>query len=87
MSRPLLELRGRHVVVLQVKVPQVALVRPLVDNVAESFPLQPFCPESRLVLIAHASFLTHLVPVWQMGFARLEVRPFFVTVKEHCVLQ
>ena len=39
MSRPLLELRGRHVVVLQLKVPQVALVRQLVDNVLESFTL------------------------------------------------
>ena len=37
VSRPLLELRGRHVVVFQVKVPQVALVRQLVDYVAESF--------------------------------------------------
>ena len=37
VGRPLLELRGRHVVVLQVKVPQVALVRQLVDNVSESF--------------------------------------------------
>ena len=26
---------------------------------------------SRLLLIAHASFLTHLVPVWQMGLAKL----------------
>ena len=33
---PLLELRGGHVVVLQVKIPQVALVRQLIDNVAES---------------------------------------------------
>ena len=31
VSRPLLELRGRRVVVLQVKVPQVALVRQLID--------------------------------------------------------
>ena len=37
MNRPLLELHARHVVVLQVKLPQVALVRQLVDNVAESF--------------------------------------------------
>ena len=37
MSRPLLELRGRHVVVLQMKVSQVALVRQLVDNVTERF--------------------------------------------------
>ena len=38
MSRPLLELRGRHVVVLQVKVPQVALVKQLVDNVRRASP-------------------------------------------------
>ena len=37
MSRPHLELRGRHAVVLQMKVPQDALVKQLVDNVAESF--------------------------------------------------
>ena len=37
VSRPLLELCGTHVVVLQMKVPQVALVRQLVNNVAESF--------------------------------------------------
>ena len=46
-SRPLLELRGRHVVVLQVKVPQVALVRQLVDNVAESFTFCLFAHRSR----------------------------------------
>ena len=34
VSRPLLALRGGHVVVLQMKVPQVALVRQLVVNVA-----------------------------------------------------
>ena len=37
MSRPLLELRSRHVVVHQVKVPQDAFVKQLVGNVAESF--------------------------------------------------
>ena len=37
MSRPLLELCGRHVIGRQMKVPEVALVRQLVDNVAESF--------------------------------------------------
>ena len=37
VSRPLLELRGGHVVVLQMKVPQVAIVGQLVGNVAESF--------------------------------------------------
>ena len=35
MSGILLELRGGHVVVLQVKVIQVTLVRQLVDNVSE----------------------------------------------------
>ena len=35
MSGPLLELRGGHVVVFQVKVLQVTLVRQLVDNVSE----------------------------------------------------
>ena len=37
VSRLLLELRGGHVVVLQVKVLQVALVRQLFDNVLEKF--------------------------------------------------
>ena len=37
VSCPLLELRGGHVVVLQVKVPRISRVRQLVDNVAESF--------------------------------------------------
>ena len=37
VGRPLLELRGRHVVALQVKAPQGALVKQLVDNVAVSF--------------------------------------------------
>ena len=37
VGRPLLELRGRHVVALQVKAPQGALVKQLVDIVAVSF--------------------------------------------------
>ena len=37
VSRPLQELRGRHVVVLQMKVPQVALFRQLDNNFAEGF--------------------------------------------------
>ena len=37
VSCSLLELRGRHVVVFQVKVFQVAYVRQLVDTVLESF--------------------------------------------------
>ena len=44
VSRPLLELRGRHVVVLQMNVPQVALVRQLADQVAGSF---TFCLSDR----------------------------------------
>ena len=42
---PLLELSGRHVIVLQVKVPQIAPVKQLVDKVAESFTLHFFCPK------------------------------------------
>ena len=37
MSGPLLELRGVHMVVFQVKVLQVTLVRQFVDNVSECF--------------------------------------------------
>ena len=37
MSGPLLELRGGQKVVFQVKVPEVALVGQLVDNVSEGF--------------------------------------------------
>ena len=61
---PLLALRGGHVVVLQMKIPQVTLVRHLIDNVAESF---TFWLSYQHRLIAHASSLTLLVPVWQLG--------------------
>ena len=37
MSGPLLELRGGHMVVFQVKVLQVKLVRQFVDNVSDCF--------------------------------------------------
>ena len=37
MSGPLLELRGGHMAVFQVKVLQVTLVRQLVENVSECF--------------------------------------------------
>ena len=37
MSGPLLELRGGHMVVLQVKVLQVTFVRQLVHNVSDCF--------------------------------------------------
>ena len=44
-------------------------------------------PKSRHLLIAHASFLTRFVPVWQMDLATLEVLFFFVTVQEFGVLR
>ena len=56
------------------------------DQIAHAT-LSSFCPKSRLLLIAHASFLTRLVPVWQMDLARLEVLFFFVQVWELCVLR
>ena len=56
---------------LQLKVPQVALVRQLVDNVAETFTFCLFCPKTRHPLLAHANPLTPLVPVWQLGLAIL----------------
>ena len=37
VSCPLLELRGGHVVVFQVKIHQISLIRQLVYDVAESF--------------------------------------------------
>ena len=42
MSGPLLELRGGHMVVFQVKVLQFTLVRQLVENVSECFTFRPF---------------------------------------------
>ena len=63
VSGPLLEKRGGHVVVLHVKIPQVTLVRHLIDDVAESFTFWLSDQKSRLRLIAHASSLTRLVPV------------------------
>ena len=57
--------------VFQVKVPQISLIIQLIYDVAKSFTILDFCPMSRLLLIAHASFLTHLVLVWQMGLAKL----------------
>ena len=44
MSGPLLELRGGHMVVFQVKVLQVTLVRQLVDNVSKASH-SVFCPK------------------------------------------
>ena len=85
VSCSLLELRGRHVVMFEVMVLQIAKIRQLVDNFVKSF-TNWFCPNWRLLVIAHARFLAHLVPVWQMDLARLEVLFFFVTVWELCVV-
>ena len=76
MSGPLLELCGRRVVVLQKKVPQIALCTQLADNVSEGFiHLLPFCPKSSCSPLARASPLIPLVPVWQLDPAILVV-PF-----------
>ena len=56
MSGPLLELRGGHVVVFQVKVLQVTLVRQLVDNVSEGFTFCFFAQTRGLIrLLARVS--------------------------------
>ena len=60
MDRPLLELRRRPVVMLQVKVPQVALVEQLVNNVAESFTLCLFA-QKRDILCLLARVPGHLL--------------------------
>ena len=63
MSRPLLELRGKHVVLLQMKVLQIALFRQVAHNVAQGF---TFCfsgPKLRYLLLARASLLVPHVPV------------------------
>ena len=87
MSRPLVELRGRHVVVFQVKVLQVAHLRQLVDKVLEDIHRAAFCTKSRLLLIAHASPLTPLVPVWQLGLAILKVLFSYELVQLEVVLE
>ena len=79
VSCSLLELSGRHVIVLQVKVPQISFI------ICGELHRLHFCPKLRLLLIAHACVRTHHVPVWQMGLAKLEVLLFFVTVQELCV--
>ena len=60
VSRPLLELRGRHVAVLQMKVPQVALVRQLYENVSESFTFCLFA-RNRGILCSLMRVLRHLL--------------------------
>ena len=73
VSCSLLELCGRHVVMLLMKVLQVANIQHLADNFLESFHHLNFCPNSRHLLFAHARFLKHLFPLWQKDRARLEV--------------
>ena len=75
MSGLLLELRGGHMVVFQVKVLQVAPVRQLVDNVSECFTFCVVAPNRGLPLLARGSPLTPLVPVLQLDLATLGV-PF-----------
>ena len=87
VSCPLLELCNRHVVVFQVKIPQTSPIRQLIYDAAESSHRLDFCPKSRLLLTAHASFLTLFVPVWQTGLAKLEVLFFFAVVQLEVVLE
>ena len=88
VSCPLLELCNRHVVVFQVKIPQTSPIRQLIYDAAESFTVWISAPKSEaLLLTAHASFLTLLVPVWQTGLAKLEVLFFFAVVQLEVVLE
>ena len=80
VSCSFLELCRRHMVVLQVKVFQVAYIKQLVKKVLKRFTIWIFTPNSRRLLIAHARLMTPLDPVWQMGPSRLEVLFLFVTV-------
>ena len=59
MCGPLLELRGGHMVVLQVEVLQVTLVRQLVANVSECFTFCPFA-QNRGILCSLARVPSHL---------------------------
>ena len=79
VSCSLLELCRRHVEMLQMKVLQVADIQQLVDNFLESFTISIFAQPPRCLLIAHASFLTLLVPVWQTGLAKLDALCLSVT--------
>ena len=76
VSRPLLDLRGRRVVVLQKKVLQFALLRQLLDNVAESFTFCLFAQNRGILCSLTAALLTPLVPMWQLDLAFLAVFPF-----------
>ena len=85
VSCSLLELFRRHVVMLQVKVLQVAYMRQLTDDVAESFTVWIFAQNRDLFW----SFtrVSWLAPGWQMDLAWLEVLFFSVTVQELCVVR
>ena len=54
LSWPLLELRGKHVVVFQMKVPQITLISHLFTMLRRASPFD-FCPILKLLLIVHAS--------------------------------
>ena len=60
VSCPLLELSSGHVVVFQVKVPQISLIRQVIHDVAKSFTVWISAQYRDLLLITHPSFLTHL---------------------------
>ena len=67
MSRSLLELFDRHVMMFQMKVPQIALFRQLAHDVAWGFTFCLSAQKSRYPLLARASPLTHPVPVLHLG--------------------
>ena len=71
MGGPLLELRGRHMVVLQVKVLQVTLVRQLVDIVAEYFTFWLFAQVEVSPLLADPAIL--VVPFSSVAVRSQEV--------------
>ena len=86
VSRSLLELSGRQLVVFQLKVPQTSFIRQLIFDVAESFTVW-ILAQVRDFLIAYVRFSMHLVSVWQMGLARLEALLLFVAAQELCFLR
>ena len=80
VSRSLPALRGRHVVMFQMKVRQVALSRQLAYDVASGF---TFCFSAQNGGI----FLALLVPVWQLEPAILKVLFFSSLVQLKVVLE
>ena len=61
VSCPLVELRDRLVEVFEVKIPQISSHINLLMTLWRASP-SGFLPQIETLLIAHASFLTHLVP-------------------------